>query len=39
MLNFKKKKENKYLYMIPIEYELAKWEVIDQEELNSTSSG
>ncbi len=33
MLNFKKKQENKYLYLVPVENNLAKWELIDQVEL------
>ncbi len=33
MLNFKKKQGKKYLYLIPVENNLAKWELIDQIEL------
>ncbi|MBU3914372.1 hypothetical protein KKA14_02470 [bacterium] len=33
MFNFKKKRENQYLYLVPVENDLARWELIDQAEL------
>ncbi len=33
MLSIKKKKDHLYLYLVPIESEVARWEIIDEQEL------
>lgn len=35
MLNIKKKKKYQFLYLIPVEEGLAKWEVIEEDELEA----
>ncbi len=35
MFSIKKKKENRYLYLVPVEDNLAQYEVISQEELEN----
>ncbi|MBU2512543.1 hypothetical protein KJ966_14500 [bacterium] len=35
MLNIKKKKDQQYLYLVPAENGLAKWEIIEQDELEN----
>ena len=33
MLNIKKKKDIRYLYLVPVEEDLANWEILSHEEL------
>ena len=33
MLSIKKKRRHQYLYLVPVEDGLAKWEILEQEEL------
>ncbi len=35
MLSIKKKKAQTYLYLVPIEHEVARWEVLDEQELTT----
>lgn len=34
MFNIKKKQDHQYLYLVPVEDGLAKWELLDQQELD-----
>lgn len=34
MFNIKKKQEHQYLYLVPVEDGLAKWKLLDQQELD-----
>jgi hypothetical protein len=35
MLSIKKKKEQLYLYLTPVEHEVARWEILDEQELKA----
>lgn len=35
MLTIKRKKDQRYLYLVPVENGLARWEIIDEQELKT----